>query len=63
MDDIARALGITKGTVSKSLSGAEDVASVDLVRVAGELVSAAVPANAYEQVGFHHLVGKLLEVL
>ena len=25
MDDIARALGITKGTVSKALSGAEDV--------------------------------------
>ena len=25
MDDIARELGITKGTVSKALSGAEDV--------------------------------------
>ena len=25
MDDIARALGVTKGTVSKALSGAEDV--------------------------------------
>lgn len=28
MDDIARALGITKGTVSKALSGAEDVSEI-----------------------------------
>lgn len=38
MDDIARALGITKGTVSKALSGAEDVSETTRKLVLGKAV-------------------------